>query len=290
MHNFCSRTPKNNNTQKVEGMPSELENFLMDMKRLYKQGVLASKNPDRFQRRLAIHYIHFVVEQILREKARDYRFQGRLLEHGFEKIIKKLNQNMTMPDYERLVTLNEMRNAAQHRNTVASKEDVDFQVKIVESFLRWSYKNYFQCDYDSLNFESFITDDKIRENMLEAYKFIEAKNLKSASEKMNVALALFKTKLFTFFADYRLRGTAINGIPLTDILADLTLKIFLSNDPLTLTKLSRTRTLYMEPNQEGQPVAAYNVTFTTFLNEEAAKEEYNSILNIILAYQDRFAF
>ena len=110
------------------------------------------------------------------------------------------------------------------------------------------------------------------------------------AEKMNVALAFFKTKLFTFFADYRLRKSAIDGIPLTDILADLTLKIFLSNDPLTLTKLSRTRTLYMELNQEGQPVAAYNVTFTSFQNEEEAKEEYNSILNIILTYQDRFAF
>ncbi len=274
-------------------MPSELENFLMDMKRLYKQGVLASKNPDRFQRRLAIHYIHYVVEQILREKGGDKQFRGRLSGQGFEKIIKRLSHDgNTIPDYERLLNLNIMRNNAQHKNIVASKEDVDFQVKIVENFLRWSYKNYFQCDYDSLNFESFISDDKIRENMLEACKLIEANDplsLKSASEKMNVALALFKTKLFTFFADYRLRKSSIDGIPLTDILADLTLKIFLSNDPFTLTKLSRTRTLYIEPNQEGQPVTAYNVTFTSFLNEEEAKEEYNSILNIILTYQDRFA-
>jgi hypothetical protein len=141
-----------------------------------------------------------------------------------------------------------------------------------------------------LEFWEFIDDDKIKENMLEAYKFIEEKNLKSASEKMNVALALFKTKLFTFFADYRLRKFTIEGMPLTDILADLTLKIFLSNYPATLNKLSRTRTLYIEPNQEGQPVAAYNVMFTSFNSEEEAKEEYDAILNIILTYQDRFAF
>lgn len=271
-------------------MPNERENFLMDMKRLYKQGALTSKSPDRFQRRLAIHYIHFVVEQILREKARDYHFQGRLLEQGFEKIIKKLNREMSIPDYERLATLNEMRNSAQHRNTVASKEDVDFQVKIVESFLKWSYKNYFQCDYDSLSFESFITDEKIRENMVEAHKLIEKKDFKPASEKMNLALALFKTKLFTFFADYRLRKSVIDGIPLTDILADLTMKIFLSNDPSTLNKLSKTRTVYIEPNPEGQPLVVYNVMFTDFRTEEEANQEYDAILNIILTYQDRFAF
>jgi len=267
-------------------MSSDVKIFLMDMKRLYQYGVLTSKNPARFQRRLAIHYIHYVVEQILREKAQDCQFKGRLSEQRFEEIIKKLNLKKTIPDSERLLILNTMRNNAQHKNIVASKEDVDFQVKIVEGFLRWSYKNYFQCDYDSLNFESFINDEKIRENMLEASKFIDAKNFKSASEKMNVALALFKTKLFAFFADPKLWNVPIGGFRLTDVLADLTFKIFLSNDPYTLNKLSNTQTLYID--QKGTP--AYNVRFTSFQKEEEAREEYDTILNIILTYQDRFAF
>jgi hypothetical protein len=271
-------------------MSPEQENFLMDMKRLYKQGALTSKSPDRFQRRLAIHYIHFVVEQILREKAKDYQFQGRLSEQGFEKIIKKLNNQLNIPDLERLLSLNDIRNSAQHRNTVASKEDVDFQIKIVESFLQWAYKHYFQCDYDSLSFEGFITDGKIREQMLEAYSLIEKNDLKTASEKMNLALALFKTKLFSFFADYRLRKSIIDGIPLTDILADLTLKIFLSNDQVTLGKLANTKTTFIEPNEAGQPLVVYNVVFTDFQTKEEAKQEYDTILSIILTYQDRFAF
>jgi len=69
-----------------------------------------------------------------------------------------------------------------------------------------------------------------------------------------------------------------------------TIKIFLSNDPFTLNKLSNTRTQYIEPNQEGQPLAVYNVMFTSFQTKEEAKEEYDAILNIILTYQDRFAF
>ena len=269
-------------------MSSDVKIFLMDMKRLYQYGVLTSKTPSKFQGRLTIHYLHYVVEQVLRKKAQDHQFNGPLSEIGFEAIIKKLNGQMNIPYFDRLLDLNTMRNNAQHLNIVATKEDIDFQIKMVESFLRWSYENYFHCDYESLNFESFINDEKIKENMLEASKFIDAGDFKSASEKMNVALALFKTKLFAFFADHRIRNFPIEGIPLTEILADLTFKIFLSNDPYTLSKLSNTRTLYIEQN--GQLQAAYNVMFASFQTKEEAKEEYDAILNIILTYQDRFAF
>jgi hypothetical protein len=269
-------------------MSSDVKSFLMDMKSLYQQGVLASKNPSRFQMRLAIHYIHYVVEQILREKAKDIQFNNSLAKIGFEEIIKNLNKRKPIPDYNRLLDLNAMRNSAQHRRIIASKEDVDFQVKIVEGFLKWSYKNYFHQDYDSLRFEDAIADKEIRELMIKASEFITSKNFKSASEKMNVALALFKTKLFAFFADPRLRNFSIEGMPLTEILADLTLKIYLSNDPNTLNKLANTRTLYIEQN--GQLSTAYNVMFTDFQTEEEARKEYDTILSIILTYQDRFAF
>lgn len=267
-------------------MSSDVKIFLMDMKRLYQYGVLTSKNPSKFQGRLTIHFLHYVVEQVLRKKAQDHLFNGPLSEQGFEEIIKKLNRETNILYFDELLKLNIMRNNAQHQNIVATKEDIDVQVKIVESFLRWSYKNYFQCDYDSLNFESFINDEKIRENMLEASKFIDVKDFKSASEKMNVALAIFKTKLFAFFADPKLWNVPIGGFRLTDVLADLTFKIFLSNDPYTLNKLSSTQTLYIDQN--GTP--AYNVRFTSFQKEEEAREEYDAILNIILTYQDRFAF
>lgn len=266
---------------------SDVKIFLMDMKRLYQYAVQVSKTPSRFQGRIAIHFLHYVVEQVLREKAQDYIFNGRLSEVGFEKIIQKLNQKMNIPDYERLLSLNTMRNNAQHQNMVTTKEDVDFQVKIVESFLRWSYKNYFRCIYDDLNFESFISDESIRKDMLEASKLIDAKDFKLASGKMNCALAKFKTKLFAFFADYRLRNYSIEGIPLTEILADLTLKIFLSNDLYTLNKLSHTRNLYIDQNSQISP--AYTVMFTDFETAEEARNEYDAILTIILTYQDRFA-
>jgi len=269
-------------------MSSDVEIFLMDMKRLYQHGVLTSKSPSRFQRRLAIHYIHYVVEQILREKAKDFGFSGSLAEIGFEEIIKKLNKGMNIPDYARLLDLNTMRNNAQHKNIVASKEDVDFQVKIVESFLKWSYKNYFQCDYDSLKFEGFITDKEIRELMIKASEFIAAKDFKSACEQMNTALANFKSKLFAFFADPKLWNVPIGGFPLTTVLADLTLKIFFSNDIYTLRKLTDLPTVYVV--KDGQISVVWNVIYTGFETEEETRKEYDTILNIILTYQDRFAF
>jgi hypothetical protein len=269
-------------------MSSDLKNFLMDMKSLYQQGVLASKNFSRFQRRLAIHYIHYVVEQILREKAKDIEFKNSLANSGFEKIMKKLSVEKTIPQYTMLLDLNTMRNNAQHRNIVASKEDVDFQVKIVEGFLKWSYKNYFECDYDSLRFEDAITDGKIKELMIKASEFIASKEYKSASEYMNVALANFKSKLFTFFADPQLWNIPVGGFPLTKVLADLTLKIFFSNDLYTLGRLLAIPTSYIPKN--GQVQFTWNVGYVEFQTEEEAKKEYDAILNIILTYQDRFAF
>jgi hypothetical protein len=269
-------------------MSSDVKSFLMDMKRLYQQGVLASKNISRFQRRLAIHYIHFVVEQILREKAKDIEFKNSLSKICFEDIIKRLSKGKTIPDYTRLLDLNTMRNNAQHRNIVASKEDVDFQVKIVEGFLKWSYKNYFDCDYDSLRFEDGITDEKIRELMLKSSEFIASKEYKSASEYMYVALANFKSKLFGFFADPQLWNIPVGGFPLTKVLADLTLKIFFSNDLYTLGKLLAIPTIYIA--KDGQVPVVWNVMYPEFQREEDARNEYDAILNIILTYQDRFAF
>lgn len=269
-------------------MSSDLKYFLMDMKSLYQQGVLASKNLSRFQRRLAIHYIHYVVEQILREEAKNIEFENSLANIGFEEIIKKLSKGKTIPDCTRLLDLNTMRNNAQHRNIVASKEDVDFQVKIVEGFLKWSYKNYFDCDYDSLRFEDAISDKEIRELLMKASEFIASKDFKSASGKMNIALAHFKSKLFAFFVDPQLWNVPVGGFPLTKVLADLTLKIFFSNDPYTLKRLLAIPTIYVPKN--GQVPVVYNVGYVAFQTEEETRKEYDAILNIILTYQDRFAF
>jgi len=170
---------------------------------------------------------------------------------------------------------------------VPSTGDVYFYVKIVEDFLKWSYQKYFQRDYDSLRFEDFITDKEIREHMLKAFEFINAKEFRNACEQMNTALAIFKSRLFAFFVDPKLWNIPLGGFPLTTVLSELTLKIIFSNDMYTLKKLIGLPTQYVE--KEGQIQLVWNVIYAGFETEEDTKKEYDDILNIILTYQDRFS-
>ncbi|MGD0070896.1 MAG: hypothetical protein ABSB71_04985 [Candidatus Bathyarchaeia archaeon] len=266
----------------------EITPFLLNMRLIYQHGVSHSKNKSRLDLFLAIHNSHYVVEQVIRERAKDMTFSDALHKIGFEEIIKKVNEKQPTQYYNRLLELNKIRNNAEHLNLIPSSDDVEFYVKIVEDFLKWSCQNYFQKDYESLKFEDLIIDKEIREHMMKASEFIDAKDYKSACEKMNTALAIFKTRFFTFFADPKLWNISVGAFPLTGILADLTLKIFFSNDIYTLKRLTALPTTYMV--KDGQVIVAWNVSYAGFQTEEETRKEYDAILNIILTYQDRFTF
>ena len=57
-----------------------------------------------------------------------------------------------------------------------------------------------------------------------------------------------------------------------------------------LNKLSNTLIEFKEPNPDGQPSSIYLAYEVTNNIPEEANKEYDTILNIILTYQDRFAF
>jgi hypothetical protein len=84
--------------------------------------------------------MHYVVEQVIREKSKDSQTR-------FEEILKNPNQKMTIPYLDRLKDL-KCGNNAQHKNIIAGKEEVDFQVRIVEDFFAMakSDREYF-CRY-----------------------------------------------------------------------------------------------------------------------------------------------
>jgi hypothetical protein len=269
-------------------LQQEITPFLLNMKLIYQHGVSHSKNKGKMHLLLAVHNSHYVVEQILRERAKDMNFSDALHKIGFEEIIKRINEKQPIQYYNRLLELNKIRNNAEHLNLMPSSDDVEFYVKIVEDFLKWSYQNYFQRDYESLRFEDSITDKEIRDHMIKASEFINAKDYKSACEQMNSALAVFKSRFFAFFADPKLWNIPIGGHPLTTVLADLTLKIFFSNDIYTLQKLTNLPTTYTV--KDGQVIVVWNVIYPIFQTEEETRKEYDAILNIILTYQDRFTF
>lgn len=269
-------------------MQREMAPFLLNMKLLYQHAVAHSQNKSKMDLLLAIHNSHYVVEQILRERAKDMPFQNALHKIGFEEIIKRVNQVQPIQYYNRLLELDRIRNNAEHLNLIPSAQDVQFYVKIVEDFLTWSFQIFFQVDYNKLRFEDSIVDTEVRDRMLKANEYINAKNYKSASEWLSSALAVFKSKLFAFFADPRLKNASIDGVSITEVLSDLALKIFFSNDVRTLSRMTNSRAQFIE--KDGKTLVVWNTVFTEYQTDDEARKDYENVLNIILTYQNRFTF
>ena len=136
------------------------------------------------QRLFAIHSSHYVVEQIIREKAKDLNFKDALHNIGFQAILKKLHMPKNIQDYNRLLELNRVRNDAEHLNIIPDVDTVRFYVKIVGDFLIWSYREYYEVNYESLALEEMILDAPIKRVMLKAKAHIEKNDLANASKKM----------------------------------------------------------------------------------------------------------
>ena len=264
----------------------ELKLFLTNMKLIYQHGYSHSRNKSRLHRLLAIHNCHYVVEQIIRERAKDMPFRGALHKIAFEEIIKKIHKKQNIQDYYRLLELNKIRNDAEHSNIIPDVDTVRFYVKIVGDFLKWSYKKYHEVDYESLALEDMILDAPIRRVMLEAKSLIEKNDLQRASAKMYEALAAFKFMSFGFLSDARISEVTFEGISLANLLADLAFKIILAQDESALKKLMPIRTSFAwVKNGKFGVQSIWEVE--PFKNKEEATEHYEDILNIVLTYQDR---
>lgn len=236
----------------------EMKPFLINMKLIYQHGVSHSKIKSKMHLLLAIHNSHYVVEQIIRERAKDMNFSDALHKIGFDKIIERVNEKQNIQDYDRLRELNKIRNDAEHSNIIPDIDDVRFYVKIVGDFLKWSYKNYHDIDYDSLNLEDMIHDVPIRKVMFEAKTHIEKNELPNASQKMYEALGALKFMFFRYFADVRLETIRFaDGNSLADLLADLAFKMLISEDEPTLTKFLQIRTKFKL--EEGKPIIVESV-------------------------------
>ena len=265
----------------------EMKSFLTNLKLIYQHGVSHSKIKSRIHLLFAIHNSHYVVEQLVREKARDRKFSDALHRIGFEKILKIVHEKQNIQDYNRLLELNKIRNDAEHLNIIPDFETVSVYVKIAGDFLKWSYSNYYDIDYDSLNLEDMIHDIPIRKVMFQAKTHIEKIELPEASKKMYEALGALKFMFFSFFADVRLEEIQFSdGNSLADLLVDLAFKMLMSEDEATLRKFMQIRTKFKM--EKGKPVIIRSVyPIIPFKDKEQANEHYLEILNIILTYQNR---
>jgi len=264
----------------------DLSNFLTNMKLIYEHGYAHSRNRSRMHLLLAIHNCHYVVEQILRERAKDSTFSGALHSIGFEKIIKAVNDMQTIPDYNHLLELNTIRNNAEHSNIIADVDLVKFHVKICEKFLKWSYSTYFKTDYDSLALENMILDYGIRECMVKARQSIETDDLATASAKLYEALAAFKFLAFGYLSDPRVNGISFGGIDFPNLLADLALKVIMAEDENALGKMMLIGSSFKV--QDGKIVGVESKYPTpVFKNKDEANKHYEDIMSIILTHQGR---
>lgn len=268
----------------------DIKPFLNNMKLIYQHGLSHSKNKSKLHRLLAIHNCHYVVEQIVREHAKnmsfDMTFNDALHKIDFEHIVLRVHNKENIPDCDRLLELNRIRNDAEHFFIIPDIETVQFYMRTVGYFLKWSYKGYFGVDYELLAFEDLIYGVPIKKVMLEVKDFIEKNDLPSASKKMYEALGAFKFAWFGFLADPRLETIVFENDSLANILADLAFKIILSEDESTLTKFMGIRTTFKKQN--GKVVGVQSVyPQPTFKNKEDAMEHYEHILDIILTCQER---
>lgn len=269
----------------------EIKLFLANMKLVYEHGVSHSRNKARLHRFLAIHNCHYVVEQILRERAKDMTFKGGPLQKiGFEEIIKRLNTKKTIQGYNYLLRLNKTRNDAEHSNMLPDADEVVFYVRIVRDFLIWSCREYFRVDFESLAFEDRIYDFPIRNRMVEAKSLIEKEDFLGASLKMYEALGAFKFMWFGFLTDIRfenIKATSDADYSLAEGLVDFAFKIILSEDETTLEEFSKIKTSLMKMGGKITGVGSRYLAPLTFKDKEEANRHYEDILNIILTYQDR---
>ena len=264
--------------------------FLTNMKLIYQHGIAHSKNKSKLSRLLAIHNCHYVTEQIIRERAKDITFEGTfndaLHNLNFEEIITRINHKQNIKDFDRLLELNKIRNNAEHFFIIPDVETVVFYTRIIGDFLKWSYRLYFDVNYDSLAFEDRIYDFGIRRAMLDAKGFLEKNDLPNAANKMYESLAAFKFMWFGFLTDVRLEKIQSENISLADALAEFAFRIILSEDYPTLEKFLLIKTELVKENDKVVGVRSIYPKLQ-FKEKEEANQHYDEILNISLTYQDR---
>ncbi len=265
-----------------------VNSFLLDMKLMFEHAKSHSNQNSRLNRRITIHHLHFVVEQVIREKAKNDQFTGDLYQIGFEKIIKKLHNSMNIPDFNRLLELNTLRNNVQHQNQVCGTEEINLYKKVTEDFLHWSFGKYFSQDFDSLKTEDMLVNVDIKNMLLSAKEKIEQDNKQEAMISMYDALGRFKLELFKHFFDPAFLIMNIGNRSLAVVQLDMCLKIVFCNDTVTLNKLLQI--VCSTKTEDGKTWLVYNTNYNVPKTIEKVKEEYDTILNLILTYQDNFEF
>lgn len=162
-------------------MVDENLSFLYDTKLIYLHGLEHSLHEDRLNRRFAVHHFHLAIEQVIREKLKNYSLD--IQNAGFDKITKKLHHKKNIPCLSGLLDLNKARNVIQHHNIIPDKEDIKRFALTTRKFLVWSYSNYFSLEFDSLEITNLVNNVILKTDLEKLNKFIEKKEYKQFKPK-----------------------------------------------------------------------------------------------------------
>ena len=225
--------------------------FLLDLKASIEHAILHQQSGTELEMRLAVNHAHQAVELTLRKKA---ELLGKNPYH-FPEIIRELKGSGVKIPYERQIEeLNRVRTLTQHYGTPQNKNVARTLIFMARDFLIDFWKEAFRVNYDDISLIDLISNEDVKEPLVEAEKAKKARDYEKAVIKS--VLSIYKVK---WWIQNRFRGRRpkTSGFEVThlDDALDFTLDVALSSPfAYKLWKLKETTGIVYLPIAGGEPV------------------------------------
>lgn len=160
--------------KKIESYSGEeqlmIKRRLLIAKEFYLHGLQHSESIDSLSKIITIHNFHNAVEIVLKAIILTFNIRSeQQLNINFNQLINAVNnfpdfkdKNRSLPYLNDIVTLNKLRNFAQHQAIDPPGTAIDEYKVITKKFLEIVSQEYFRINFDTLNRSDFIADETIQ--------------------------------------------------------------------------------------------------------------------------------
>lgn len=157
-----------------------LKRRLLIAKEFYLHGLQHSESNDTLSRIITIHNFHNAAEIVLKAIILTFNIKTeQRLNISFIQLINDVDKfsffkdnNISLPYRDEIVTLNKIRNLAQHHAIDPTSTTIDEYKVITRKFLEIVTQEYFKINFNTLNRSDFIDNTTIRELISLAIKNI----------------------------------------------------------------------------------------------------------------------
>ena len=193
---------------------------LLFSKRLFLHGVAHSNKNTVLDRFLAVHHFDNAIELFLKIKATQENIipttrQDFTFKDLWSKVNDKLKEktpSYTLPLRDQIFSLHDTRNLAQHQGDAPSYETLIKYQGYTKDFLSKCFKDIFEIDFDKVYGSILIHDEKVKETLTEAEKYLEQKNFKESMKASAKTFAYIKSKERGSFWSKKLRYFTSFGV------------------------------------------------------------------------------